>query len=76
MSVLNLKTGTLIEEKNKIAEVSAEKISRINRVFIVPSNARPAPGVLEAIQEADAIVIGPRKFIYRSNTKFINKKYS
>lgn len=52
-----------------------EKISRINRVFIAPSNVRPAPNVLEAIREADAIVIGPRKSIYRGNTKFINKEY-
>lgn len=54
-----LEDGTVIEEKNKIAETSMEKVSKINRVYISPSNARPAPGVLEAIQEADAIVIGP-----------------
>lgn len=54
-----LEDGTLIEEKGKIAETSIEKISKINRVFIAPSNARPAPGVLEAITEADAIIIGP-----------------
>ncbi len=54
-----LDDGTLIEEKNKIADTSIEKISKINRVFIAPSNARPAPGVLEAIQEAEAIIIAP-----------------
>lgn len=59
-----LEDGTVIEEKDKIAETSMAKISRINRVFISPSNVRPAPGVLEAIAEADAIVIGPRKFVY------------
>lgn len=59
-----LEEGTIIEEKDKIAETSMAKISRINRVFISPSNVRPAPGVLEAIEQADAIVIGPRKFIY------------
>ena len=59
MYVQSQKTGTLIEEKNKIAETSIDKISKINRVFIAPSNARPAPGVLEAITEADAIIIGP-----------------
>lgn len=69
-----LEDGTVISEKDKIAETSMAKISKINRVFISPSNVRPAPGVLEAIQEADAIVIGPRKPIYRSNTKFINKR--
>ena len=55
----SLKTGTLIEDKNKIGETSINKISKINRVFIAPSNARPAPGVLEAIEQADAIIIGP-----------------
>lgn len=70
-----LEDGTLIEEKNKIAETSMAKVSRINRVFITPSNARPAPGVLEAIQEADAIIIGPRKPIYKCYSEFAYKKY-
>ncbi len=55
-----LEDGTLIEEKGKIAETSIEKISKIARVFIAPTNARPATGVLEAIADADAIIIGPR----------------
>ena len=55
-----LEDGTVIDEKNKIAETSMKKVSKINRIFIVPSNVRPAPGVIEAIQDADAIVIGPR----------------
>ncbi|MCI8621195.1 MAG: YvcK family protein [Clostridia bacterium] len=38
-----LEDGTVIDEKDKIAEVSMAKISRINRVFISPSNVRPAP---------------------------------
>ncbi len=54
-----LEDGTLVEEKGKIAEKSIEKISKISRVFVAPSNARPAPGVLDAISEADAIIIGP-----------------
>ncbi len=54
-----LEDGTVIEDKAKISETSMAKISRINRVFIAPTNVRPAPGVLEAIAEADAIVIGP-----------------
>ena len=61
-----LEDGTVIDEKDKIADTSMAKISRINRVFISPSNVRPAPGVIEAIEDADAIVIGPRKLIYRS----------
>lgn len=54
-----LEDGTVIEDKNKIADTAMEKVSKINRVYISPSNARPAPGVLEAITEADAIIIGP-----------------
>ena len=34
-------------------------MTRINRVYLKPSNCRPAPGVLEAIKEADSIIIGP-----------------
>ena len=63
-----LEDGTVINEKEKIGPTSMAKISRINRIFISPTNVRPAPGVLEAIEDADAIVIGPRKFIYRSYT--------
>ncbi len=64
-----LEDGTVINEKDKIAETSMAKISKINRVYIAPSNIRPAPGVIEAIQDADAIVIGPRKPLYRSYSK-------
>ncbi len=54
-----LEDGTVIEEKSKIANTSSEKVSKINRIFVTPTNAKPAPGVLEAIEEADAIIIGP-----------------
>lgn len=54
-----LKDGTIVEEKDKISEVVYEKVTKINRVYITPSNAVPAPGVLEAIRNADAIIIGP-----------------
>ena len=54
-----LDDGTVIESKKKIPEVVTSKISKINRIFINPSNCMPAPGVIEAIQNADAIIIGP-----------------
>ncbi len=54
-----LEDGTVIESKNKIPNIVNEKTSKINRVYINPSNCKPAPGVLEAIAEADAIIIGP-----------------
>ena len=54
-----LKDGTIIQEKSKIREVVSEKISPIQRINVTPTNSKPAPGVLEAIKEADAIIIGP-----------------
>ena len=54
-----LDDGTVIEDKSKIAETAMDKVSKINRVYVAPSNIRPAPGVIEAIQDADAIIIGP-----------------
>lgn len=54
-----LNDGTVIEQKDKIPEVVAEKVESINRIYISPSNCKPAPGVLEAIEDAEAIIIGP-----------------
>lgn len=54
-----LEDGTVIESKNQIPNIVNEKTSKINRIYISPSNCKPSPGVIEAIQEADAIVIGP-----------------
>ncbi|MCI8654336.1 MAG: uridine diphosphate-N-acetylglucosamine-binding protein YvcK [Clostridia bacterium] len=54
-----LDNGYIVNEKSRIPEVVSEKITKINRVYISPTNCRPAPGVLEAIRDADSIVIGP-----------------
>lgn len=54
-----LTDGTTIERKSKILQVVSEKVESINRVYISPSNCKPAPGVLEAIASAEAIIIGP-----------------
>jgi len=51
--------GTIIEERDRIKDVVYDKVAKIERVFINPSNCVPAPGVLEAIKNADAIIIGP-----------------
>ncbi len=69
-----LTDGTTIERKSNILKVVSEKIESISRVYISPSNCKPAPGVLEAISEAEAIVIGPRKLIYKCFTKLTCKK--
>lgn len=54
-----LEDGTVIQNRSEIPEIVAKKKSKISRIYITPTNCRPAEGVIEAIQEADAIVIGP-----------------
>lgn len=54
-----LEDGTIIENRRNIPDVVNSKTSRISRVFIQPYHCKPAPGVLEAIREADAIIIAP-----------------
>ena len=54
-----LANGYVVEEKDRIPEVVYDKVTKINRVYITPSNCRPAPGVIEAIKNADSIIIGP-----------------
>lgn len=54
-----LDDGTVLEDKTKIPEIVSGTLKKINRIFINPTNCRPAPGVIEALKEADAIIIGP-----------------
>ncbi len=54
-----LEDGTIVENKEQIPKVTYEKVTQIKRVYISPSNCQPAPGVLDAIKDADAIIIGP-----------------
>lgn len=54
-----LANGYVVTEKSRIPDVVYEKVTRINRIYLNPSNCRPAPGVIQAIKEADCIVIGP-----------------
>lgn len=54
-----LANGYIVEEKSRIPEVVSEKITKINRILLNPSNCRPSPGVVEAIKNADCIIIGP-----------------
>jgi len=56
---VELEDGTIIEEKEKIADITTNKVTKIHRAFIKPTNCRTAPGVVECIKNADAIVIGP-----------------
>ena len=59
MICAELTDGTIVERKDKIPEIVSQKVEVINRIFINPSNCKPAPGVIEAIEEAEAIIIGP-----------------
>ena len=54
-----LGNGYVVTEKSKIPEIVYDKVTKINRIYLNPTNCRPAPGVIEAIKEADCIVIGP-----------------
>lgn len=54
-----LEDGTIVENREKIPEVVYNKVTKIKRIYNQPSNCQPAPGVIEAIQDADAIIIGP-----------------
>lgn len=54
-----LENGYVVTEKSKIPEIAYDKVTKINRIYLNPSNCRPAPGVIKAIEEADCIVIGP-----------------
>ena len=57
--VAELENGYIVEDRSKIPEIVSEKITKINRILINPSNCKPAPGVIDAIKNADCIVIGP-----------------
>lgn len=54
-----LDNGYVVTEKSKIPEMVYEKVTKINRIYLNPSNCRPAPGVIDAIKNADCIIIGP-----------------
>ena len=54
-----LTDGTTIKQKDRIPEMVTNKVESINRIYISPSNCRPSPGVIEAIEDADVIIVGP-----------------
>ncbi len=54
-----LGNGYVVEEKARIASMVYDKITKISRVYLNPSNCKPTPGVVEAIQDADCIIMGP-----------------
>lgn len=76
MICAELTDGTVVEKKDKIPEMVSKKVEVINRIFINPTNCKPAPGVIEAIQEAEAIIIGPGSLYTNVLPNLLVKKVS
>lgn len=54
-----LENGEIVVGEDNIRPRVIESKSRIKQIFLKDVTAAPAPGVLEAIRDADVIVIGP-----------------
>jgi len=54
-----LKNGTIVEGESNIPLKALETGSGIDRVFIEPRNAKALKEAVDAINEADAIILGP-----------------
>ncbi len=54
-----LDNGYVVTDRSKLPEIVYDKVTKISRIYLNPSNCKPAPGVLEAIKQADCIIIGP-----------------
>jgi len=54
-----LENGEIVVGEDNIRPRVLEAKSRIKQIFLKDTVANPAPGVIEAINEADVIVIGP-----------------
>ena len=50
-----MEDGSIVTGESKIPEAGR----RIKRIFLEPEHVEPLPEALEAIQQADAILIGP-----------------
>ncbi|MGL5649256.1 MAG: gluconeogenesis factor YvcK family protein [Clostridium sp.] len=54
-----LENGNKVIGESNIPEEAKKQNSRIKKLMINPTNAKPLEGAIKAIQEADAIVMGP-----------------
>lgn len=54
-----LDNGNVVEGESDIPEEAFKQKSKINRLMIVPEDAKPLEEALQAIKDADAIVMGP-----------------
>jgi len=56
-----LQDGSVLEQEHNVRAL--DKVSRIQRLFVKPEDARPLEAALQAIAEADIIVLGPGSLI-------------
>ena len=54
-----LKNGTIIEGESNIPDAALENNSAIDEVFIEPKDAKAIKEALSAINDADAVILGP-----------------
>ena len=54
-----LKDGSIVEGESNIPQKAIERNSPIDKVFIEPRGARALKEAVEAIKEADAVILGP-----------------
>lgn len=54
-----LENGEIVTGESLIPIVSSKGESKINTVFLDPPDAKPLPQAIEAIMEADAVILGP-----------------
>lgn len=54
-----LDDGTIIKGESQIPKTQVNSSKKIKRVFLEPEDCEPMEEALEAIREADAVVIGP-----------------
>lgn len=57
--VARLENGSVVEGESQIPEEAIKQNSRIKQLMIEPKDAKPLKDALKAIEEADAIVLGP-----------------
>ena len=57
--VAELENGSRIEGESQIPEEAIKQNSRIKKLMIEPKDAKPLQDAIKAIEEADAIVLGP-----------------
>lgn len=54
-----LEDGTIIKGESQIPIMQQKSKSKIKRIFLKPSNCKALPEAMKAIEEADAIILGP-----------------